>query len=399
MNLGATSIKGQVCNDAQKCAAGLYCKAGNCDTLPTCLDQSVPCNTFASHEALKTTACCADLKCLPFNGLTVCQKLPTCFPEGAYCEATGVSCCAGNTCEKHTCDKTGKVAMQCRKTGETAVRHKYEADEEIEEDKNRLVAVIKPNDTLDLKLIGTNQLSIRADTTGLIGSIVFDFDAKTSFRTESSAPYSLGSDTNGDYKASPELVVLGKHTVSAMPYTLTSGLGSKGTSASVSFTIINTGPAIVAPVPAPVPALTTAKVCTPRMDTCSGTPATCVAGQSGFYLSNPISVVSMLGGTVTFKVKQTWKVGSTVSWIAVTTNGGTTCAKTDSVMTETPTYTATCTNNVATVVVYVHDGSFTRPSDITSQIPACCSPSLDVGKKIAFTFSVPCTSTTPTLCV
>jgi hypothetical protein len=255
LKLGAVSTKGQVCSELQKCDKGLFCKAGNCETLPTCIDQSVPCNTFASHDALKNIGCCGELKCLPFNGVTVCQKLPQCYPEGAYCENAMVGCCAGNTCETHTDDKTGKRVQQCRKTGETADRHQYEEDKKKEEmrkkgpvgtvtsftlirtDTEQVVAVIKPDDIIDLQMIGTNQLSIRADTAGFINSVVFDFDAKTTFRIEGSAPYSLGSDENGDYKPTPQLAVLGKHTVSATPYSDSNAKGVKGGKVSVSFIV------------------------------------------------------------------------------------------------------------------------------------------------------------------
>lgn len=82
----------------------------------------------------------------------------------------------------------------------------------------------------------TTRLSIRFNTSpATVGSVKIDYDAKTSYRIESEAPYALFGDTKGDFN--PGTIANGTHTVRGTPYTLSSAKGTAGTALTVSFTI------------------------------------------------------------------------------------------------------------------------------------------------------------------
>jgi hypothetical protein len=100
------------------------------------------------------------------------------------------------------------------------------------------IMMLNENDVIDLSLAGS-QLSIRADTSGVIGSVSFGFDGNDSFRTESVAPYALGGDQNSDYTAVSQLLQIGTHTVSATPYSGSGKSGIVGSTSSISFSVIN----------------------------------------------------------------------------------------------------------------------------------------------------------------
>jgi hypothetical protein len=110
----------------------------------------------------------------------------------------------------------------------------------------------------------------------------------------------------------------------------------------------------------------------------------------------PIVVTNKGGSTVSFNVLQAWK-GDTISWMSVEyqdSSGTWQCPKADEVgYGSTRSFTAKCSGGSATVKLWIHDGSFKGLSDITPSIPAYCSPSADSGKKVAYYFSVPCSST------
>jgi hypothetical protein len=89
--------------------------------------------------------------------------------------------------------------------------------------------------TLNLAVTGPN-LNLRVDTSPpIIGSVKFALDGNTSYRTDSSAPYSIGGDNIwDDYVAwSP---ALGSRTLTVTPYT--SG-GTAGTPVTLPFSVIN----------------------------------------------------------------------------------------------------------------------------------------------------------------
>jgi len=77
--------------------------------------------------------------------------------------------------------------------------------------------------TLDLAKLPTRKLSLAANVFGNTGSVRFSLDGETNFRTESSAPYALAGDTNGDYN--PWTPTPGAHTIVATPF---AGAGARG---------------------------------------------------------------------------------------------------------------------------------------------------------------------------
>jgi hypothetical protein len=118
LKLGEFSNKNEVCSSAQKCAAGLFCKNGNCDTLPTCRQYAQSCGP--SDEDKLGLGCCGDMKCVPYFERNACARLPACAEKYSSCDQ--IPCCVGMTCETETNKHTGKLVKQCRPVGQTAAR-------------------------------------------------------------------------------------------------------------------------------------------------------------------------------------------------------------------------------------------------------------------------------------
>src|SRR5262245_2349842 len=95
--------------------------------------------------------------------------------------------------------------------------------------------------TLNLALLPTRNLNLRANVTGTVGSVRFGLDASPTFRVDDSSPYSLAGDTNGNYVAWTPLV--GQHTVTATPFRMTRARGPAGKAHTVRITVVDgTGP-------------------------------------------------------------------------------------------------------------------------------------------------------------
>lgn len=90
--------------------------------------------------------------------------------------------------------------------------------------------------TINLAQVGT-RLNVRANVSGTVLSVKFDLDLKAGYRTESTAPFSLAGDSNGNYASwTPGL---GTHTLAATPYSDAGAGGTPGTSLSITFGVIN----------------------------------------------------------------------------------------------------------------------------------------------------------------
>jgi hypothetical protein len=110
----------------------------------------------------------------------------------------------------------------------------------------RLVLVNAATDTdlmvlsdgvIDLSDLGTTQLNIRAEVTGGVQSVRFALNSKSNFRTESSAPFAMWGDSNGNYAAwTPALNTT--YTITATPYTRSSAKGTAGTAVTVSIRFV-----------------------------------------------------------------------------------------------------------------------------------------------------------------
>ena len=106
---------------------------------------------------------------------------------------------------------------------------------------------IPQNATIDLAKVGSN-LNIRANPDGAPKSVRFGLDSNANFRVESTAPFALGGDVNGDY-ARVNFTV-GTHKVTVTPYSGTGATGTAGTPFSVTFNVIDSA---TQPQPEPDP--------------------------------------------------------------------------------------------------------------------------------------------------
>jgi len=129
----------------------------------------------------------------------------------------------------------------------------------IDANANAQIGAIQNGDTIDLSTIGAQQLSMRADTSGSVGSVQLQLDGQTT-ATEGVAPYALGGDSGGNYNPVSGLLVTTSHTVVATIYSGSGGSGAVVDSLSITFDVTNsnsppspTGPG---PTPAPAPAPT-----------------------------------------------------------------------------------------------------------------------------------------------
>ncbi|MDB5295917.1 MAG: Kelch repeat-containing protein [Phycisphaerales bacterium] len=110
------------------------------------------------------------------------------------------------------------------------------------------VSALTTGGTIYLKSTGT-QLNVRADASTATGSAKFVLDGKT-VRTENGRPYSLFTDTNGDYKAGAFAV--GTHTLSVTPYPQMNAAGTPGPTTTVTFKVVDaTAPVSPPPVSPP----------------------------------------------------------------------------------------------------------------------------------------------------
>jgi Domain of unknown function (DUF5060) len=87
---------------------------------------------------------------------------------------------------------------------------------------------------------------------GPAGSVAFNLDGDSEYRTENVEPWTMTGDEDGDYYAwSP--VPLGKHTLIATPYENTNRRGVEGTLMQVAFTVEATSSTSPSPSPPPLP--------------------------------------------------------------------------------------------------------------------------------------------------
>lgn len=109
----------------------------------------------------------------------------------------------------------------------------------IDADSNAFLRALTDGDVIFLDTDGT-ELSIRAETSGSIGSVRFSLDGDTNHKTESAAPYALNGDSRGDHRAEPALAELGRHTIVATPFSGSGGSGSSGISFSATVIVVST---------------------------------------------------------------------------------------------------------------------------------------------------------------
>jgi hypothetical protein len=94
--------------------------------------------------------------------------------------------------------------------------------------------------TIDLSVIGTSNLNIRANTTpNPTGSVRFGLNGNTNYQTENAAPYALEGDSSGDYNAWTPSV--GNYTVTATAYSAANAGGTASTPLVINFAVTNGG--------------------------------------------------------------------------------------------------------------------------------------------------------------
>ena len=101
------------------------------------------------------------------------------------------------------------------------------------------IGPLEDGDTVDLAALPTQNLNVRANTSGPVGSVVFGYDGDGTFQTESVAPYALNGDINGDYNAWTPAV--GDRALEATPYAQSGGSGSAGSALAITFTVVDGG--------------------------------------------------------------------------------------------------------------------------------------------------------------
>ena len=99
------------------------------------------------------------------------------------------------------------------------------------------IHILSDGDLINLSDLQTTDLNIRAYTRGAVKSVKFDFDGTTGYKTDSSLPFALGGEVNGDFYRVNKLSKLGLHRVTATPFSENRGAGQEGTSMTVYFTI------------------------------------------------------------------------------------------------------------------------------------------------------------------
>jgi hypothetical protein len=108
------------------------------------------------------------------------------------------------------------------------------------------------------------------------------------------------------------------------------------------------------------------------------------------YATTPIEIIAQSTSTVTFSVMQAW-IDHPACYVATDylSTFGQQCERADNVAPgEIDTYTATCSNGVAKVTIYVHSSDFDSDDD-NAEVPERCDP-VGEGRTVAYTFDVPC---------
>ena len=104
----------------------------------------------------------------------------------------------------------------------------------VNADTNATIREIHHNETINLAQDGKN-LNIRAETTGVEGSVVFDLNGVKTI--ENVAPYAMNGDVSGDYKVwAPEA---GTYSIMATPYAEPKGAGAAGDSLAIVINVVN----------------------------------------------------------------------------------------------------------------------------------------------------------------
>lgn len=108
----------------------------------------------------------------------------------------------------------------------------------VNADTDQPIGPLADGDVIDLAdfPLGTN-FNIVANVGNVpVGSVVFDYNGTSGFRTESRAPFALGGDSNGNFRALD--LPLGANSLTATPFSGSGGTGEAGIANSINFEVI-----------------------------------------------------------------------------------------------------------------------------------------------------------------
>ncbi|RAJ97401.1 putative secreted protein (Por secretion system target) [Larkinella arboricola] len=104
---------------------------------------------------------------------------------------------------------------------------------------DQVIKTLSEGEVINLAQLPTSRLTIRANTTPAnVGSVVFSLSGSMTYsKIETSAPYSLFGDDNGNYD--PWNLKIGSYSLRATPYLGAGGSGLMGTPMTLNFTLVN----------------------------------------------------------------------------------------------------------------------------------------------------------------
>jgi len=102
------------------------------------------------------------------------------------------------------------------------------------------VTVLTDGTTLDLGMLPTRHLNIRANVDGEVESVLFSLDGVDNVAADDDAPYALAGDDAGVYR--PWTPSPGSHTLAATPYSEDGAAGAAGAPHEIHFTVIDDAP-------------------------------------------------------------------------------------------------------------------------------------------------------------
>jgi PT repeat len=100
------------------------------------------------------------------------------------------------------------------------------------------IAILTNNAVINVATLPTSSFNIQATTNGVVGSIRFGYNSNMNYQVESGQPFSFCGDISGNYKICSVLAI-GRHIVTATPFSNASATGLAGTTFQVTFNITN----------------------------------------------------------------------------------------------------------------------------------------------------------------
>jgi hypothetical protein len=113
----------------------------------------------------------------------------------------------------------------------------------VNADTDQDIATLTEGYVINYAAIGTQNINIRANTSpATVGSVRFGYDGNPNYKVETSPPYAIASDSNGNYFAWSPAPAVGPHTITGTPFTQSGGNGTAGATLTVNFVVVNGTP-------------------------------------------------------------------------------------------------------------------------------------------------------------